>query len=113
MYFDREIDALNKPDRAMPAGKVKPREALAATFWLYGAGLAVSWFAGMGFLLLALTGTVLAVLYSLPPTRLKGTSLGTFAVVIGHHVILPWAGWYLSTRTLLFDLELSPSKQLP
>ena len=42
-YFDREIDAINQPDRAIPRGAVSPRGALAFALCLFAGavGLAV------------------------------------------------------------------------
>ncbi|WP_254530042.1 geranylgeranylglycerol-phosphate geranylgeranyltransferase [Natrinema gelatinilyticum] len=43
-YFDREIDRVNQPDRAIPRGAVSPRGALAFSFVLFAGavGLAVT-----------------------------------------------------------------------
>jgi len=37
-YYDREIDAVNEPDRPIPSGLIKPKEALAFAFVLTGIG---------------------------------------------------------------------------
>jgi len=41
-YYDREIDAVNEPNRPIPSGLVKPREALAFAFVLTTVGFAAS-----------------------------------------------------------------------
>ncbi|MFQ3294724.1 MAG: geranylgeranylglycerol-phosphate geranylgeranyltransferase [Natrialbaceae archaeon] len=41
-YFDRDIDAINAPDRPIPRGAVAPREALAASIVLFGGSMALA-----------------------------------------------------------------------
>jgi len=51
-YFDREIDAINQPDRPIPRGAVSPRRAL---------GISGVWFAAAVALALALPRLALAI----------------------------------------------------
>jgi len=41
-YYDRDIDAINEPQRSIPSGAVKPREALVFAFVLTAIGFAAS-----------------------------------------------------------------------
>ncbi len=41
-YYDREIDAINRPDRPIPRGDVAPRAALAFAIVLFGAAVALA-----------------------------------------------------------------------
>ena len=41
-YFDREIDAINRPERAIPRGAVSPRGALAFSVLLFAAAVALA-----------------------------------------------------------------------
>lgn len=41
-YFDREIDATNRPDRPIPRGAVTPREALAFSLLLFVLAIAIA-----------------------------------------------------------------------
>lgn len=41
-YFDREIDAINRPDRAIPRGAVSPRGALAFSVVLFAAAIGLA-----------------------------------------------------------------------
>jgi geranylgeranylglycerol-phosphate geranylgeranyltransferase len=41
-YFDREVDAVNQPQRPIPSGEVRPRNALAFSITLMVIGLALS-----------------------------------------------------------------------
>lgn len=72
-YFDRIIDAVNKPKRPLPSGKIKPSEC----FWLYGAlaaaGLLAAFFVSQNFFLFAAFNVAVAYLYSY---RFKRTPYG-------------------------------------
>jgi chlorophyll synthase len=70
-WFDREVDAINEPQRPIPSGRVPGRWGLyLALAW---SGLSLAWAAALGPLLLcvAFLGLVLAWGYSAPPIRLK------------------------------------------
>ena len=41
-YFDREIDQINQPDRAIPRGAVSPRGALAFSFFLFALAIVLA-----------------------------------------------------------------------
>jgi geranylgeranylglycerol-phosphate geranylgeranyltransferase len=41
-YYDREIDAINEPNRPIPSGLIKPKEALAFAFVLTAIGFAAA-----------------------------------------------------------------------
>jgi geranylgeranylglycerol-phosphate geranylgeranyltransferase len=71
-YFDREIDRINEPERPIPAGVIKPAEALSFTLILAAIGF---WFAensGAGALVIATVSVIIMVLYN---SRLKKTGL--------------------------------------
>lgn len=76
-WADREEDAVDRPHRPIPSGRVKPAAALAAAAGLTGAGLALAHRAGRPAALVAtaLAGTVWA--YDL---RLKHTAAGPAAM---------------------------------
>ncbi|WP_246530671.1 SCO3242 family prenyltransferase [Streptomyces bathyalis] len=76
-YSDRHIDAVERPGRPIPSGRITPARALAAGAVLTAAGLGLAAAAGRGALLTAtaLAGTVWA--YDL---RLKHTALGPAAM---------------------------------
>ncbi len=42
-YYDREIDAVNEPNRPIPSGLIKPKEALAFAFALTAIGFAAAY----------------------------------------------------------------------
>lgn len=71
-YFDREIDRINEPERPIPAGVIKPAEALSFSLILTAIGF---WFAGnsgAGALVIATVSVIIMVLYN---SRLKKTGL--------------------------------------
>jgi geranylgeranylglycerol-phosphate geranylgeranyltransferase len=87
-YFDREIDAINAPDRPIPRGSVSPRGALAFSVVLFGGSVA-----------LALTLPILAIAIAV---------INLFALVTYTELFkgLPGAGnvlvGYLGGSTFLF-----------
>jgi chlorophyll/bacteriochlorophyll a synthase len=70
-WFDRDVDAINEPQRPIPSGRVPGRWGLyLALAW---SGLSLAWAALLGPFLLgvAFLGLLLAWGYSAPPIRLK------------------------------------------
>jgi chlorophyll synthase len=82
-WFDREVDALDQPGRAVPSGRAPGRSALhLAVLWTalsMLAGLALGPFAALA----TLGGLALAWVYSAPPIRLKANGwVGPAAVAV-------------------------------
>lgn len=63
-YYDREIDARSKPDRAIPSGRVSPREAFLTMIGLITVGYACALALGVANLALAVLTTILGIAYS-------------------------------------------------
>jgi geranylgeranylglycerol-phosphate geranylgeranyltransferase len=63
-YFDRGIDAVNKPGRPIPSGRVPRNGALTFAAVLFGGGLATSLFLPAGALALAVLNTGLLIVYA-------------------------------------------------
>ena len=63
-YFDRDLDALSKPYRAVPSGRVSPREAFLTMLGLILAGYLCALILGSASLLLAILTTALGIAYS-------------------------------------------------
>ena len=77
-YFDREVDAINEPKRPLPAGIVKPSEAISFSIILGALGF---WFAadsGIATLLIALLSVGLMVSYN---SKVKKTGILGNAIV--------------------------------
>jgi len=69
-YFDREIDAINRPDRAIPRGAVSPRGALGFSVVLFAAAAALAVLLPPAAIAIAAVNLVALVTYT---TVFKGT----------------------------------------
>ena len=70
-WFDREVDAINEPQRPIPSGRMPGRWGLyVAVAWTL-LSLAAAWAIGPWVLAAAALGLALAWAYSAPPLRLK------------------------------------------
>ena len=115
-WFDRDVDAINEPDRPIPSGRVPGAWGL----WLGIAWSALALYAGslLGPTGLAATGVALALAwaYSAPPLRFKqngwlgnlacGLSYESLAWITGAAVALGGArpDWRILTLALLYGL---------
>jgi geranylgeranylglycerol-phosphate geranylgeranyltransferase len=63
-YYDREIDATNEPNRPIPSGLVKPKEALALAVILAVVGFAAAYVTGMRPLAVAVISWALFTTYT-------------------------------------------------
>jgi chlorophyll synthase len=70
-WFDREVDAINEPDRPTAANLLAPVQIVAIATVLALAALGIAAYLGTTVLWLALGGLLLAMTYSTPPLRLK------------------------------------------
>jgi chlorophyll synthase len=89
-WCDREVDAINEPQRPIPSGRAPGRTAFYFAFVWSGLALAVA--AGLGHVAFAATlvGLAFAWAYSSPPPRLKANGwYGAAAVAICYEG-LPW-----------------------
>jgi len=70
-WFDREVDAINEPQRPIPSGRMPGRWGLyVALIWTL-LSLAAAWAIGPWVFAAAMFGLALAWAYSAPPLRLK------------------------------------------
>ena len=89
-WFDREVDAINEPDRPIPSGRIPGRWGLyLAAFWT-ALSLLVAAALGPWILGAAAFGLVLAWIYSAPPVRLKRNGWWGNAAVGLCYEGLPW-----------------------
>lgn len=85
-YFDREIDAINEPQRPLPAGLVRPTEAVSFAIVLTSFGFLSAANSGMWTLLIALASVVIMVLYN---ARIK--KLGLLGnILVSGNVAIPF-----------------------
>ncbi len=103
-YCDREIDAVNQPDRPIPSGEVKPREALALMTLLSLLGLLLAWMTNFSCLLLAVFSWIVMASYSTvgKATGLPGNLMVSTCVSIPFIYGALASGVGLPARSLLF-----------
>jgi 4-hydroxybenzoate polyprenyltransferase len=87
-YCDRGLDAVAKPDRALPRGSLAPTTALGLATLLLAAGLALSWPLGPAALALGALGTGAGLLYS---AGLKRTIWSWAPFWVGFPTLALWA----------------------
>ncbi|RZN37981.1 MAG: geranylgeranylglycerol-phosphate geranylgeranyltransferase [Methanosarcinales archaeon] len=87
-FFDADIDAINKPTRPIPSGRVSNDAALYFSLVLFGIGIVLSGFLGLICFVVAVINSTLLILYA---SSLKRTVL-TGNVCVG----------YLTGSTFLF-----------
>jgi chlorophyll/bacteriochlorophyll a synthase len=96
--YDRDIDAVNKPKRPLPSGRLSRSAAWRFTLVTYAIALALAWMVAPGgrreCFWIVVVATAITVLYSVPPFRTK--RLGIWAnvtIAIPRGVLLKVAGW--------------------
>jgi len=102
-YYDREIDAINEPNRPIPRGDVNPKEALIFAVVLSIIGLIAAFETNMPSFIVAVIALIISITYI---TKGKGTGLpGNF--LVSASVVIPFIYGGLTvgqieTSTLLF-----------
>lgn len=95
-YCDREVDALNEPDRLIPAGKISTRQVFATIGVLAALALGLAMLLGREVVLLTAVGMLLAVVYSAHPLRAKRNGWIGNALVAVSYEALPWLAGHLA-----------------
>ncbi len=70
-YFDREVDAINEPERPIPAGKISKSASWLITFGLIVTGFLVAFSIHPYVVAIAFVGVLMSHAYSGPPIRAK------------------------------------------
>ena len=99
-FFDKEIDAINEPNRPIPSGKISIKDVKIQIWVLLIAGLIVAFLLDLyakhnfpSVLLLALGGSFISYIYSAPPLKLKQNGwLGNYALGASYIALPWWAG---------------------
>jgi len=99
-FFDKEIDAINEPNRPIPSGKISIKDVKIQIWVLLIAGLIVAFLLDLyakhsfpSVLLLALGGAFVSYIYSAPPLKLKQNGwLGNYALGASYIALPWWAG---------------------
>jgi geranylgeranylglycerol-phosphate geranylgeranyltransferase len=102
-YYDRQIDAINEPNRPIPSGAVSPKEALIFAAALTTTGLVAAFKTNLPSLVVAVTALIVSVTYI---TKGKGTGLPG-NLLVSTTVVIPFIYGGLTvgqieTSTLLF-----------
>jgi chlorophyll/bacteriochlorophyll a synthase len=99
-YCDREVDAINEPDRLIPSGLVSTRQVFVTIGVLAVLALGIGLFLGTQVALLTAIGMVLALIYSAHPIRAKRNGwVGNGLVAIAYEG-LPWLAGHLAFGAL-------------
>ena len=99
-YCDREVDAINEPQRLIPAGLVSTRQVFITIATLVLLSMGIALILGPTVALLTSIGMVLAVVYSANPVRAKRNGwIGNAMVAISYEG-LPWLAGHLSFAPL-------------
>ena len=120
-YFDREIDAINEPNRPIPSGAISLFQVKLQIWILLISGLGVAYLLDLwanhtipSVLLLALGGSFVSFIYSAPPLKLKQNGwLGNYALGASYIALPWWAGqalfghltWITALLTLAYSLS--------
>jgi chlorophyll synthase len=89
-WYDREVDAINEPDRPIPSGRVPGRWGLYVAIIGTGLSLLVAHLLGFWVFAAAVVGLILAWAYSMPPYRLKLNGWWGNSVVGLAYEGIPW-----------------------
>ncbi len=102
-YYDREIDAVNEPKRAIPSGRISPRAAVIFTGFLSFVALASSYLISMEALLIAAFAWVVMMVYSIwgKKTGFPGN------LMVSVSVALPFMYGGIMTGSLAASLSFS------
>jgi chlorophyll/bacteriochlorophyll a synthase len=99
-YYDRDLDAINEPNRPIPSGAISLGQVRSQIWILLLGGLAVAYgldrWANHEFPILfalALGGSLISYIYSAPPLKLKQNGwLGNYALGASYIALPWWAG---------------------
>jgi 4-hydroxybenzoate polyprenyltransferase len=103
--YDLEIDAVNKPKRPLPSGRLSRRDAWIFTIATYIVAIVLAWFvqpAGRHECFwIVVAATLITILYSVPPFRTKRLGIwANLTIAIPRGVLLKVAGWS-SVKTIV------------
>jgi len=120
-FFDKEIDAINEPNRPIPSGKISIKDVKIQIWVLLIAGLIVAFLLDLyakhsfpSVLLLALGGSFVSYIYSAPPLKLKQNGwLGNYALGASYIALPWWAGQALFGKLTIVTAILTLAYSLP
>ena len=93
-YCDVEIDKINRPYRPIPSGKIKPKNALILSLFLFILSLILASLVNFQLLALTILGIFLGIIYSVKPFRFKDLFvICNIFIASGYGAINFLAGW--------------------
>lgn len=102
--FDLDIDAVNKPTRPLPSGRMSIREAWVFTFFFYALTFLLAAWVGRDFFVIVAFTTFVTYAYSGPPFRTKRWGIpANITIAIPRGCLLVVAGW--SSLSSPIDME--------
>jgi chlorophyll/bacteriochlorophyll a synthase len=99
-YCDREVDAINEPQRPIPSGTVSTRQVFVTIGVLVVLGLGLALLLGQSVALMTAIGMVLALVYSAEPIRAKRNGWAGNSLVAISYEGLPWFAGHLAFAAL-------------
>jgi chlorophyll synthase len=112
-YCDSEVDAINEPNRLIPAGLISARHVQVLTIILLAVGCVLAWYLGPVVALMVGIGLLFAVAYSMKPIRAKrngwiGNALVSFSYEglawLAGHATFAVISWHSALLALLYSL---------
>jgi chlorophyll/bacteriochlorophyll a synthase len=99
-YCDRDVDAINEPQRPIPSGTVSTRQVFVTIGVLVVVGLGLALILGQSVALMTAIGMLLALLYSADPIRAKRNGWAGNTLVAISYEGLPWLAGHVAFATL-------------
>ena len=114
-FFDKDIDAINEPNRPIPSGAISLNQVKIQIWVLLIFGLIVAYLLDMyanhkfpSVFLLALGGSFVSYIYSAPPLKLKQNGwLGNYALGASYIALPWWAGQALFGKLTIITAILT------
>jgi 4-hydroxybenzoate polyprenyltransferase len=92
--FDLEVDAVNKPSRPLPSGRLSRGAAGYFAAAMYVLALFLAWLVNYQCLLIVAAGAAFTMIYSVPPIRTKRYwPLANITIALPRGILLVAAGW--------------------
>lgn len=112
-YYDLEIDAINKPERPLPSGRMTVPQAMNFAWILYVICIILGYLVNIQYLIVVLISAAFTWGYSAPPIRFKNNGIFAniamavprgFLMIVGGWVAVSPADWANPTPWLIGSL---------
>ena len=93
-YYDLEIDAINKPDRPLPSGRMTVPQVMTFAWILYAVCVILGFMVNVQYLIVVLISTAFTWGYSAPPIRFKNNGIfANIAMAVPRGFLMIVGGW--------------------